>query len=268
MFEGFYGMKDNPFDKQSVREEQYFMSEDFKEMTSRLGHLKDIRGIGVFTAPPGGGKTFALRCFAKSLNPSLYHMSYICLSTVSVTEFYIQFCSALGIETSQRKSVMFKNIKERLYSMYKEKRRPLVLALDEAHELDARILKDIKMIMNESFDSLNCFALILLGEPHLNNILEKPVHEALRQRITIHYNFTGLSAKETEEYISHKLTSVGAAPSIMANGTVAAVSGYARGNPRLIDNLMTDALILGAQTQKHVIDTEIILAAINNQILG
>jgi hypothetical protein len=34
--------------------------------------------------------------------------------------------------------------------------------------------------------------------PHLNNILEKPVHEALRQRIAVHYNFEGLSDGETE----------------------------------------------------------------------
>lgn len=36
------------------------------------------------------GKSFALRCFAKGLNPNLYHMEYICLSTVSVMEFYRQ----------------------------------------------------------------------------------------------------------------------------------------------------------------------------------
>ena len=45
--------------------------------------------IGVFTASPGMGKSFALRCFAAGLNPGLYHMEYICLSTVSVMEFYV-----------------------------------------------------------------------------------------------------------------------------------------------------------------------------------
>ena len=40
-------------------------------------------------ARPGMEKSFALRCFAKSLNPNLYHMEYICLSTISVAEFYI-----------------------------------------------------------------------------------------------------------------------------------------------------------------------------------
>jgi type II secretory pathway predicted ATPase ExeA len=267
MFKGFYGMNANPFDKQ-LREKQGFESRDFKEMTARLNRLKDIRGIGVFTAPPGGGKTFALRCFSKSLNPMLFEMKYICLSTVSVTEFYAQFCEALGVEASQRKAAMFRNIKQRMFSMYKEQRRPLILALDEAHDLDARILKDIKMIVNQNYDSLDCFTLVLLGEPHLNSVLHKPVHEALRQRITIHYNFEGLSQDETGKYVFHKLESSGAVASIIGDGVLKAVFGYARGNPRMIDSLMTDALTLGAQQNKHVIDTDIILAAMNNQQLA
>ena len=44
------------------------------------------------------GKSFTLRCFAKSLNPNLYPMEYICLSTVSVMKFYRQLCSVLGVE--------------------------------------------------------------------------------------------------------------------------------------------------------------------------
>jgi len=263
MFRGFYGMRDNPFGKH-LREDQCFESRDYKEMTDRLARLKDIRGIGVFTAPPGGGKTFALRCFAKSLNPVLFQMAYICLSTVSITEFYTQLCGTLGLDISQRKAIMFQNIHRRLFAMYKEQRRPLILAIDEANELDSRILKDIKMIMNQEYDSLDCFALILLGEPHLNNVLQKPVHEALRQRITIHYNFEGLSQEETAKYVMHKIESSGAAASIVGDGVLKAVYGYARGNPRMVDNLMADALTLGAQQNKHVIDTDTILAAMNN----
>jgi len=267
MFRAFYGMKENPFNK-NIREDQCYQSTDFKEMTARLTRLGEIRGVGVFTAPPGGGKTFALRCFAHNLNPNLFHMTYICLSTVSVTEFYTQLCIVLGVEQSQRKSTMFKNIQDRMYAMYKDKRRPLILAIDESHYLDARILKDIKMIMNQNYDSLDCFALILLGEPHLINELQKSVHEALRQRITIHYNFEGLSHDETEKYILHKLIAAGATGNILGEGTVTAICGYAHGNPRIIDNLMTDVLTLGAQMGKNVIDTEIVLAAMNNQQLG
>lgn len=71
----YCGLSFNPFDKQAIREKDRFLSADLKEMTARLDYLKDTRGIGVFTASPGMGKSFALRCFAAGLNPSLYHMA-------------------------------------------------------------------------------------------------------------------------------------------------------------------------------------------------
>jgi type II secretory pathway predicted ATPase ExeA len=268
MFQPYYGFSKNPFDKQTVTEKDAFPSHDHKQATGRLSYLKDIRGVGVFTSPPGFGKTFALRCFARSLDRNLHEMAYICLSTVSLTDFYRQFCTALGIDPPHGKPAMFRAIQDRLFHLLKEKKKPFLLILDEAHELSAPVLKDLKMIMNHDFDSLNCFTLVLAGEPHLNRILDKPVHEALRQRVVIHYGFSGLSDAETEQYVLHKLRIAGAAASILGEGTLPAVIGYAHGCPRLLDNLMNEALMLGAQLEKPSLDTETIMAAVNNLALA
>ena len=97
MYSSFYGLTFNPFGKQQLKEKDHFISRDFTEMTNWLNYLKDISGIGVFTARPGMGKSYALRCFAASLNPSLFHMEYLCLSTISVADFYKQLCFILGV---------------------------------------------------------------------------------------------------------------------------------------------------------------------------
>jgi type II secretory pathway predicted ATPase ExeA len=268
MFKEYYAFSKNPFDKHFLSERDAFHSNDHKEATSRLSYLKNMRGIGVFTSSPGFGKTFALRCFAKSIDRNLHEVAYVCLSTVSVTEFYRQFCFALGIDAPHGKPAMFKAIQGRLFHLFKEKKKPFVLILDEAQELSSAVLKDLKMIMNHDFDSINCFTLVLAGEPHLNRILEKPIHEALRQRIVIHYSFSGLSDAETEQYVLHKLRVAGAAESILGTGTLPAIIGYARGCPRLLDNLMNEALMLGAQLDKPCLDTEIMMAAVNNLVLS
>jgi type II secretory pathway predicted ATPase ExeA len=268
MYKEYYALSKDPFDKHFLSEKDAFLSKDHKEATSRLSYLKNIRGIGVFTSAPGYGKTFALRCFSRSLDRNLHEMAYVCLSTVSVTEFYRQFCAALGVEAPYGKPAMFKVIQDRLFHLFKEKKKPLLLILDEAHELSSAILKDLKMIMNHDFDSTNCFTLVLAGEPHLNRILEKPIHEALRQRIAIHYSFSGLSDAETEQYVLHKLRVAGAAESILGTGTLPAIIGYARGCPRLLDNLMNEALKLGAQLEKPCLDAEVMMAAANNLALS
>ena len=219
----YYGLSFNPFDKQQVKEKDRFLSQDLQEMLNRLDYLKDTRGIGVFTAGPGMGKSFALRCFSKTLNPNLYHMEYICLSTVSV--------------------------------------------MDEAQYLSTAILNDIKMLMNYRYDSVNCFTLILCGEPYLNNTLRKPVHEALRQRITVHYTFSGLSDAEVADYVRHKLVCAGGAETIIDPAALSALHSHSQGNPRVVDNLMSDALLLGTQMDKKAIDPDTILAAVSGRNL-
>jgi type II secretory pathway predicted ATPase ExeA len=264
----FYGLSCNPFDKHSLKVKDFFESNDYSQMLGRLNFLKDVNGVGVFTAAPGMGKSFVLRCFYKSLNTNLHQMRYICLSTVSVAEFYKQLCQELGLDANGGKTVMFKAIQERIFFLFKEKRCPLILAIDEAQYLNAGILKDLKMLLNYHYDSLNCFTLILSGEPHLNFTLEKPVNDALKQRITAHYNFAGLSPDEVTEYIFHKITLAGGSKSILGRDALSVIVGFCHGNPRIIDNLMSDALMLGAQLGKQTIDGEVIMAAANAQALG
>jgi len=267
MFKSFYGMTFNPFDK-SLPESYAFKSKDHEQMLSRLEYLKNARGIGLFTAPPGSGKTFTLRCFSKSLKTQTYQLSYICLSTVSVTEFYQQFCHELGLEFGPKKSVMFRNIQERLLNLLKEKRKTFILAIDESQYLNIHILRDIKMLMNTQFDSLDCFTLMLIGQPHLCSILEKPVHEALKQRIVVHYNCEGLSVEEAKNYIYSRIELTGAARSIIDESAVHAVANFCQGTPRIINSVMTNALILGAQLKKNSIDSEVILSACNSLSLS
>lgn len=267
MNNSYYGLSCNPFDKHSILPKQAFISEDHKEAVAALDFLQETRGIGVLTASPGMGKSFALRCFEKSLNQNLVQMRYICLSTVSVAEFYKQFCECLGLDIRGGKTVMFKAIQEQLISAYRTKRCPFIIAIDEAQYLSAGILKDIKMLMNTEYDSVNFFTLILCGEPYLNNTLEKPIHEALKQRIMVHYNFHGLKPEEIRRYILHKVSLAGGAESIIGADAMTALINSCQGNPRVIDNVMSNALILGEQLEKAVIDAEVIRAAINMQSL-
>lgn len=267
-FKTFYGLSCNPFDKHSLKSKDAFESQDQKAMANRLEHLIKVRGVGVFTAAPGMGKSYSLRCFRDSLNDNLYDMHYICLSTVSVGEFYKLLCEELGLEARGGKTIMFQAIQDRIAYLFEEKKQPLVLAIDEAQYLANPILKDLKMLMNFRYDSVNCFTLILSGESYLNNTLEKPVHEALRQRITVHYAFRGLQPDEVTAYIRHKIHLAGGADTLVGEDALSAISGYCHGNPRIIDNVMSDALILGAQLSRSCIDSEVILAAVNEQTLG
>lgn len=261
----FFALTCNPFTKQGTSTKDFFPSNDFKEMHGALGKAIDARGIAVFTSPPGAGKTFVIRAFSQELNPNLYQIAYICLSTVSIAEFYKQLCGVLGISPKGGKPGMFKAIQEQIFYLYKEKRQPLILVIDEAQYLNTAILNDLKMLMNYDYDSLNCFTLVLCGETYLNSTLRKPVHEALRQRITIHYEFQGLSDDEVPAYVRHKIRMAGGSDQIINEAAMSALNSMSQNNPRIIDNIMSDALTIAMQAGKTTIDADVILSAVNHQ---
>lgn len=267
MYKQYYGMEMNPFDK-DIRTKNAYITQDMKAMQGRLEHLKEHPGIGLFTAGPGQGKTFALRCFAEKLNPNITKFYYICLSTVTTTEFYRQMCSVLGLETSFNKSSMFRTIQEYFESMSCNKKIHCMVCLDEAQYLNSDILRDLKMLCNFSMDSKNCFSLLLLGQPTLTNIMMRQPNEALRQRITVNYNYEGLGEEEALSYISNRLELSGTTGRIIDDNAAVAAYGACGGSVRKLNLIMTKALLIGAQNDKANIDTDIILSAVNDIELG
>lgn len=263
----YYGLTGDPFSKNFNVHGNYYRSNDFIQATSRLDHLKDIRGLGLITANPGMGKSLALKAFSESLNPNLYKTIYICLSTVTIGEFYKQLCDMLGIVDAIGKNGRFNAIKDLIQNMYKEKKQTLILIIDEAQYLSTSILNDLKMIMNFSYDTVNYFALVLCGESYLKHTLDKPIHQALKQRITVHYEYKGLSDKEVSEYVLHKIHVAGGTDSIITPDGLQTLHGYSCGNSRIIDNIMSDALLLGEQMGKRVIDSDVVIAAKENRTI-
>ena len=49
---------------------------------------------------------------------------------------------------------------------------------------------------------------------------------------------------------------------------LSSVHSHSQGRPRLVDSLMADALTLGAQMDKKLIDTDVILTSVSSQNLG
>jgi len=147
--------------------------------------------------------------------------------------------------------------------MLNDKRIHYIIALDEAQYLNNDILKDFKMLMNFYMDSKDCFSLVLMGQPVLNNILEKQIHESLKQRIVINYEFVGLSELEIKEYIDSRLSLVEASNKIIDDNAIKALHGCCSGSIRKLNSIITKALLIGAQHQKTSIDTDIVMAASN-----
>lgn len=264
MFTAFWEMQFNPFSK-SAPEKHRFESGDFKQATARLKHLCDIRGVGLFTGNPGTGKTYTLKQFTDSLNPGLFKLFYAPLSSVTVLEFYRALAIGLGLSPPYKKIDLFNDIQDRIKSLAKDKRVTPVIIFDEGQYLCAKILNDLKILLNFDMDSENYAVVILAGQAALATTLSMGAHEALAQRILINYTFTGLSKNEMSEYIISKLKDCGASQSIFAENALEALWGCCSGSPRVVNSLAENCLRIGAQKGVKLIDPEIVMLA-NNEL--
>jgi len=223
MFKAFYGMQFNPFSKE-LSSKDAFHSFDYSEAMGRLNYLKENKGFGLFTGLPGTGKSFTLRSFANSLNPNLYKVIYIPLTTITVMDFYRALCLELGIEPRVKKILMFQDIQQRIRSLCQNKKITPIIIIDESQYLSNAILNDLKILFNFDIDSIDYVALILAGQPTLNTMLQRQNHEALKQRIIINYTFTGLNTEEVSNYITSRLKLCGVNTPIFTEDAISLIA--------------------------------------------
>lgn len=262
MYKAYWGMEFNPFDKEQ-KGSDYYQGIDFLEANRRLEHLKNVKGIGLFTGPPGYGKTCSIRNFVECLNKNLYQVIYIQLTTVSVNDFYRDLSLSLGLEPCYRKIDNFKQIQNRIRALYREQRVTPVLWIDEVQYLHHSVLADLKLLMNFEMDSRNYAIMILSGLPSVISTLSMRIHEALTQRIVINYVFAGLGQAEVSAYIQSRLELCGVNQRILEEAAYESIGSYSNGSVRKLDHLLHKALMIGCSKNIGQLDCETIMEAIS-----
>jgi type II secretory pathway predicted ATPase ExeA len=261
MFTQHFGLKFNPFTKE-IDEKWLYDSAGGRELSSRLEYMTRTRGFFLLTADAGIGKTTALRRFAAMLDTGLYKVCYSALSSLTVQDFYRGLVMAMGAYPEYAKVRMFAQLQELIITSYHDKRVTPVFILDEAQALSHGVLEDLRMLFNFKMDSSNPFILILSAHHIIRNKLQLTVHQALRQRFVANYHMSGLSLKETGEYLTSRFKIAGApSADVFENAAIEAIHGQTNGCPRLINNLADATLKLAAIKNLTAVDSEIVLLA-------
>ena len=261
-----FGMEENPFVKNS--KDIIFESNELKEALTRLKYLQQIKGFGMLTGRPGNGKTTAVRIWSKSLNPALYNVVYISLSTLTVMEFYRNLALEMKLVPCFRKTDNFKAIQTEINRCAVEKRVTPVIILDEANQISNAILSDLKILFNFEMDSRDRAIVLLTGLPQLNYTINLGIHEPLRQRITMNYNMDALSKNESIQFIREKLKGVRCSLQVFDENALEAIANASNGVPRLLNKLANACLMIAnAKSMDHV-DAEVVMQAVNDCQLG
>jgi general secretion pathway protein A len=124
----------------------------------------------------------------------------------------------------------------------------------------------VRLLTNLETAKEKLLRIMLIGQPELSALLARPDLRQLASRITARFHLTPLGARETAEYIEHRLKVAGGRPDIFTPAATADIHRYTKGVPRLI-NIVCDRALLGAYAQgARVVTPEIVRKAAREAI--
>ena len=135
-----------------------------------------------------------------------------------------------------------------------------VIIIDEAQTVPAGTLDELRLLLNLESSDGKLVQIVLAGQPELDEKLRRTELLELKQRVMFRCRLPLLSPRETSAYIQSRLAHAGGTEAgLFPEETVAAIYGYSKGIPRVINLLGEHAHIKAYAEQKRSISPEDIL---------
>lgn len=255
-----YGLKWNPFSPELPTEAVY-VSAKIENFCWRIEHAQ-IRegGFAMIHGDPGSGKSVVLRLLAERLSrlPDIT-VGAINHPQSNLADFYRELGDifAVPLRPSNRWGG-FKALRERWLSHLESSRRRPVLLIDEAQEMTAQVLCELRLLASARFDSQPLLCIVMAGDARLLDKLRREELIPLGSRIRTRFATEFASRDELAACLDHLLAGAGNA-SLMTPQLRNTLCDHAAGNYRILTTLAAELLAAAAQRDLAQLDEKLYL---------
>ncbi len=244
MYRSFYRLKEKPF--QITTDPRFlWLGEKHKEGLSILKYgILDNKWFLLLTGDVGTGKTTLINALLESLDDSVL-VATVPDPGLDELDLFNVIADLYGLDRTFSSKGEFLIDFRRFLNEAHEEGKKILLIIDEAQRLNQERLEVIRLLSNIERQETKLINIFFVGQNEFNDTLRRPENRALRQRITINYNISPLTADETGEYIAHRLKVAGADHQIFHPEAIRKVATYTGGYPRLINVLCDYGLVTG-----------------------
>ena len=254
MYESFYGLNSKPF-QLNPDPEFFFGSKGHRRAMAYLEYgLHQGEGFIVVTGEVGAGKTTLVKQLLKRLPGDLILPVQIVSTQLNADDLLRLVAGSFGISVDGAdKSTLLLRLEQFLKQLHSEGRRALLI-VDEAQNLGARAIEELRMLSNFQIETKAVLQSFLIGQPELRDLMQRQEMRQLKQRIIAAYHLGPLDRAETQAYIEHRLRHVGWQnnPEFQSQ-TYDRIFDVSEGIPRRINTLADRLLLAGFLTERHVI---------------
>ena len=205
MYEAHYGLSSKPF-QLNPDPSFYFSSKQHSRARAYLEYgVSRHEGFVVITGEIGAGKTTLLRAMIEALHGTNVVTGHVVTTQLDAEDTLRMVGAAFGVPSIDvPKSSLLMTLEAFLVSQTAQGKRCLLI-VDEAQNLTARAVEELRMLSNFQFGNQSLLQSFLVGQPEFREILQRPEMEQFRQRVAATCHIGPLDLDETQHYIEHRL---------------------------------------------------------------
>src|SRR5271165_1429490 len=205
------------------------------EAVARITWCARERALAVITGEVGAGKTVAARAPIAGLDQPRHTLIYLADPTTGTRGIHHHVVTALGGRPAYGTAA---------------------LAAQAAALIAAEHSERGRIMTSTDMDAASPLACLLIGQPTLRRMLRLGVLAALDQRIGLRYAMPAMTAEQTAGYITHHVKLAGRSDTIFSDDAAALIHDAARGLPRAVNNIATQALVAAWAGRKSIVDEQ------------
>ena len=253
-----YGLKWNPF-LPALPTDALLVSQKIDSFCRRVENaLVREGGFALISGEPGSGKSVVLRLLAERLARSRgLAVGVLSHPTSRVADIYRELGELFGVELRpHNRWATFKLLRERwLAHMHDTGLRP-VLLIDEAQELLASVLAELRLLASTEFDSRAVLSVVLAGDQRLSEKLRHDDLRPLGSRIRLRLAMDAVTGEELNACLSHLLEQAGN-PTLMTEALKSTICDHAIGNYRAMTTIAANLLTVAAERELSQLDEKL-----------
>jgi len=258
MYHAHYGLLRPPFEM-TPDPAFLYMGEAHREGLATLVYgVRARKGFVLLTGEVGTGKTTLLHALLAQLDRNTL-AAFLFNPRLEPLDFFRVLFDELGIEKPCATKAEFLIALNRFLIERLEQDLPTLLIIDEAQNLSAEMLEEVRLLSNLETPSSKLLQIMLVGQPELAEMLARPELRQLRQRIVLRHQLRPFVADETTAYVQERLRLAGhTGNELFKKRALAEVHAVTGGVPRLVNIVCDSALLLGFGRGLQTIDADAI----------
>jgi len=255
-----YGLKFNPFSS-DLPTEALYVTPQIEDYAWRIEHgLAHEGGFALITGEPGTGKSVALRLLADRLD-HLREVTVGCLEhpQSNLADFYREMGDLFGVPLRpHNRWGGFRALRERWMAHIESTLMRPILLIDEAQEMNAAVLGELRILASTRFDSRSILSVVLAGDGRLLHHLQREELLPLGSRIRVRMSLEPATPEDLRRCLLHLMKTAGNTK-LFSRELIETLCDHALGNYRLLVTMANELLSVAAQREVDLLDEKLYL---------